>query len=354
MGVRNSEERVIMPHPAPHSTASGRAGTAGLILVRLIVPLWIAAGAATKLVERSPSLLPEHLRKLIDSAGIDLYLALSVFITIELAAVAVMVLIPRLARVSAMVMLGTFCLVLLFEIFNGNLTSCGCLGSFSPPPWLMLSIDLALLIAVVALPARPLRLASDRVAWAVATIITVVLALVTFSRVGAVSGDIIAPAVGSAQDAAAAITDPQKTPPPGRQLPGYYSLETSDWPGRHVSDIDVISWVPGLPESLAGGRHYVIFYSKTCEHCHELLLEYFSYDPPAPTTLVAIPELKDGFIEDGQLENPCLDCVELELPVGVDWLMTPPVVVAVEDGVVQCAQEAEDAMMPACLPWHGF
>ncbi len=333
---------------------SGRAGIFGLVLVRLVVPLWITVGAATKLVERTPSLLPEHLRKLLDGMGIDLYLALFLFITIEFAAVAVMLLIPRLARLAAVVMLGTFCLVLVYEIFNGNVTSCGCLGSFSPPPWLMLSIDLALLILVVALPVRPLRVARDQIAWAIATVLTVALGLVTFARVGALSGGVVTPAIDAGQQTPGdpgATTDPQ---PAAAQLPGYYSLDASDWAGRKASEIDLISFVPGLAETLGEGRQYLIFYSRTCEHCHELLLEHFSYEPPAPTTLVAIPEMKDGFIEDGQLENPCLDCAEVDLPVGVDWLMTPPVVVAIEDGVIQCAQEAEDSMMPACLPWHGF
>ena len=75
---------------------------------------------------------------------------------------------------------------------------------------------------------------------------------------------------------------------------------------------------------------------------------------PAPTTLIAIPERTDGFNTEGELENPCIDCAEMELPVGVDWLMTPPIVVAVDEGRVVCAQEAEDTFDPQCLPWHGF
>ncbi|MDP7028951.1 MAG: hypothetical protein QF733_01865 [Phycisphaerales bacterium] len=343
-----------MTDPSRTSPSYGPAGIAGLVLVRLIVPLWITVGAATKLVERTPKLLPEHLRKLLDGAGWDLYAALSIFITIEFAAVAIMLFIPRLAKSCAIVMLSTFCGVLLYEIFNGNLTNCGCLGSYSPPAWLMLSIDLTLLILTIGLPVRPVRVASNRIAWALATITTVALGLTTFIRVGAVSGDVGGPTEVESTDAPAQTIDPITTETPGRTLPGYYSLDTSDWPGRRVRDIDLISWVTALPDSLEDGRQYLIFYSRTCEHCHDLLLEYFSYDPPAPTTIVAIPEMKEGFIEDGQLENPCVDCAEVELPVGVDWLMTPPVVVAIEDGVVQCAQEAEDFIDPACLPWHGF
>ncbi|MDP7070967.1 MAG: hypothetical protein QF561_06430 [Phycisphaerales bacterium] len=331
--------------PPATGSAEGVAGLLGLILVRCVVPIWIAAGAATKLVERSPKLLPEHLRGLVESTGADLHTALAFFITIEFAAIAVMVLLPRLARGTAVFMLLTFCLVLLYEMFNGNVTSCGCLGSVSPPPWLMLAIDLALLILVVALPVRRISLMDDRAAWALATLLSLVLGVITFTRVlGAATGvTVVVDSTDPPQGGAAAIT-----------LPAYYPIDTSDWAGRHIQDIDLLSWIPNLPESIASGQQYLILYGRTCGHCHELLLEHFSFDLPAPTTLVAVPETKEGFLEQGPLDNPCLDCIEVELPIGVDWLITVPAVISLEDGIVQCAQEAEDAVDPQCLPWHGF
>jgi hypothetical protein len=120
-----------------------------------------------------------------------------------------------------------------------------------------------------------------------------------------------------------------------------------------IATIDLLRWTPGLPD-LSKGRHYVIYYSRVCDHCHELLLAQFEFDLPAPTVLVAMPESPEGFETEGLLENPCTDCTMLELPVGVDWLMSPPLVIAIENGVVQCAQEGEDAWEPECLPWHGF
>ena len=333
--------------PTPSANA---AATLGLILVRCIVPLWITAGAVTKLQERSPKLLPEHLRELIESAGMDLHVALSIFLSIEFAAVAVMVLIPRLSRMTAVLMLGVFCVVLLYEMFNGNVTSCGCLGSVSPPPWLMLSIDAFLLVLVAALPVRPLKLASDRVAWGLATVLAVALGIISFGRVlgGAQGVQVVVHPEGTHDSGASTAASSELS------LPAYYSLDVSDWAGRKASEVDLISWVQHLPDSIHTGQQYLIFYSRTCEHCYELLLEHFSYDPPAPTILVAIPESVDGFIVDGAMENPCADCNEFELPVGVDWLRTPPVVVALENGVIICAKEAEDMLMPECLPWHGY
>lgn len=329
--------------------ASPLASTLGLVLVRFIVPLWVGMGAAMKLSERSPKLLPEHLRDLIEHIGVDLHLALAWFIAVEFAAVLVMVLIPRLARITAVCMLGIFCLVLLHEIFRGNVTNCGCLGSMSPPPWMMLAIDLLLLILVVALPVRPLRMMSQRSGWAVVSLGGMALGAFAFSRVLAGSEGVtmvLTPATTSVnQDSDPSLSSTIR-------LPSYFSLNTEELIGRPVADIEFFSWIPDLPTIPDQGRRYLILYSRSCEHCQELLLEHFSFDPPAMTTLIAIPENKDGFSVDGALDQPCLDCTEVELPLGVDWLITPPVVIAIEDGHVACAQEGEDAYDPQCLLWH--
>lgn len=354
------------PQAPGTGTPDGAAGVIGMILVRFIVPLWVLAGAAAKLHATSPSLLPKHLIKVLDGMGANLHVALAFFVTVEFIAVAVMVLVPRLARATAVFMLGTFCLVLIHELVNGNVTSCGCFGGgVSPPPWLMLAIDLALLISVVALPIRPLRAVSDRVGMAGVTLVAVALGGWSFARImGSATGTTITmqdePTIGeddASDDVASDGTAAEHAAPTGERtltLPAYYSLDTADWAGRRARDIDLISWVQGLPASIDSGQAYIIFYSRTCEHCHELLLEHFSYEPPATTVLVSVPESTEGFAVDGVLENPCADCLELALPVGVDWLMTPPVVIAVEDGVVQCAKEAEDGWAPECLTWHGF
>ena len=55
-------------------------------------------------------------------------------------AVAVCVFLPRFARLMAGWMLCVFVAVLAAEIARGA-TSCGCLGAWSPPPWVMLAID---------------------------------------------------------------------------------------------------------------------------------------------------------------------------------------------------------------------
>ena len=93
---------------------------------------------------------------LFTGVGVDLKMGLVIILAIECAAIAIMLFVPKLARLMAVLMLVSFVLVLLNEMIAGNLTSCGCLGSYSPPPWLMLAIDVGLLILVVAI--RPATL----------------------------------------------------------------------------------------------------------------------------------------------------------------------------------------------------
>ena len=47
----------------------------------------------------------------------------------------------------------------------------------------------------------------------------------------------------------------------------------------------------------------------------------------------------------------CVGCEDRELPVGTEWIMTTPIVVALDYGNVLCAKEGEDPETPECLIW---
>ncbi len=343
------------PRPADQWTTSG---TIGLVIVRIVVPLWVLSGALFKITERSPKLLPKNFIQQVESMGLDLYWILALLIAVEFAAVAVMLLVPKLARGAALFMLGAFCLVLLNEMRAGNMESCGCLGSASPPPWLMLIIDFILLMGVVIFKPHPLQLTSRPVGWTMATGAMLIGSGLAFGLVlsEAGSGAVVqveTPTTIEQPEQNASTNTPSPAPTTEeRQLPSYYVLDTSDWVGQNISDIDLIQYITDLPDTINEGRQYIVFFSRTCDHCQMLLEFHFAYGEVAPTTLVAIPESKSGFETEGLLDQPCLDCTELALPVGTDWLMTPPVVLAIEDGVVRCAKEADDSDAPECLLWH--
>ena len=342
-----------MPDPRPEDQWSA-AGTIGLILVRIVVPLWVLTGALFKIAERSPKLLPKNFIQQMEGIGFDLYLVLALLIAIEFIAVAVMLLIPKLARAAAVFMLAAFCLVLLNELRAGNIENCGCLGAASPPPWLMLIIDCILLMGVVFFKPRPLQLTSQRTGWIIATGCMLITSGLAFGLVLAEAGPGGVVTIEPNTTATSSDVQDEDAPTPtpaSSSLPSYYVLDTSDWVGQKIQDIDLVRYIPNLPDSINEGQQYLIFYSRTCDHCLMLLELYFGYGSPVPTTLVAIPESKSGFATEDILENPCLDCTMLELPVGTDWLMTPPILLAIEDGIVQCAKEGEDSEMPECMPW---
>ena len=350
------------PSPRPGDQFQG-GSTIGMVLVRIVVPLWVLSGALFKITERSPSLLPRDFLKQMEALGADLYWVLAILIAFEFLAVAIMLFIPTMARLMAVFMLSAFCLVLLNEMRAGNFDSCGCLGSVSPPPWLMLIIDFILLMGVVVFKPRAWHLTSERASWAIVTVLVLITSGTTFGlvlsemgptsiiRVPDESGEVTNPDLMT-PDQTGTPEIPQVVEPATASLPGYYLLDTSDWLDKNVRDIDLVNYVDGLADSLQDGQQYLIFYSQTCDHCQMLLELHFGFGSPVPTTIVAVPEHKGGFEPEGALEQPCMDCRELELPAGCDWLMTPPLMLALDNGVVACAKEAEDSEAPECLIWH--
>jgi len=128
---------------------------------------------------------------------------------------------------------------------------------------------------------------------------------------------------------------------------GYYLPDYEAWSGQNFLDLDVVSWVDGLPNDIANGLQYVIFYRKDCEHCHHLMELYFSQSLPAPTTAIAVPE-RVGFPTENVQPFPCLGCRTAELPSGVDWFFQTPVLVRLLDGRVECVSEV-DPETPDCL-----
>lgn len=333
----------------------------GIALARLVVPVWVLTGALFKTFHATPKNLPPTMLDPAHRLGIDLFLLLWLLVAIELIAVGIMFFVPRLARVTAIFMSSVFCIVLIMELASGNVTSCGCLGDIKMPPWAMLIIDGVMLLGLVL--AAPARRAPDtrthrtapRLALAGGWSLAWVIASAVF--IGNASGFF----EGSPDDDPSPKPEPgqaqSKTPvssgPGSKPLPPYYVADCGSWEGKRWKDLEIAQLMPEWPDDIDSGEQYVIFFSKSCDHCIELFDLHFAVPPPARTTIVAIPETKAGFEPDSHLAYYCTDCAELDLPTGCDWIITTPIVVALEDGVVRCASEGEDPMEPACLRWHG-
>ncbi|MEM7245988.1 MAG: hypothetical protein AAF533_11640 [Acidobacteriota bacterium] len=298
----------------------------GFVVTRVLVPLWILTGALVKLIERSPKLLPENLLLLAERLGLGFDVLLAVLISIELAAVAAIWSLPRLARAVAASMLTAFCIVLV-SLMAAGLEHCPCLGSLSPPPWLMLVIDGALLVTVLTLP-LPRRAPSTR---------SFRRGLLATAGCAALSLLVAIAWIGSAR------TAPDGGPP-------HVLVDARDWAGRDFLELEIARHVD-WPADLDVGPRYVVFYSKSCDHCRDLLESHFDGQRAVPAVLVAIPEERTGFAPERWLDvHFCEDCVEQrELPPGTEWIVAPPLVVAIEDGEVLCATEAVDPLDPSCL-----
>ena len=93
-------------------------GWFGAMLVRLFVPAWIIFGAYSKLQGATPKSLP---RSILDAGGMvgfeDHFLLLSILVAIEFVFIGFMLFSPKLARISSVIILSSFLIVLSIEMF---------------------------------------------------------------------------------------------------------------------------------------------------------------------------------------------------------------------------------------------
>jgi hypothetical protein len=320
--------------------------TPGSVLVRGLVPLWLLAGALFKLVEASPRTLPQAtILAPANRLGVDLHVLLAGLVALELLGVGLMAFARRLARPVAVAILSAFCLILLNEMRAGS-GSCGCFGSLSPPLPLMLAIDGALLLGV-------LFLAPGGAAGEPLLEPRSIAAALGFAAVGALASFliIIRPAGGGGADplstgpipptgTAAATDDPSRNPAPEPVRRGWMAPDLAQWIGQPWRAIDLFRFMPRWPSQLDRGKRYIIFYRRTCDHCLALFRELEVVPLDAPVTAVDVPETATEREGPGAWPLPEGLRFELrELPLGCEWMITTPLVVAVEEGVVTCAQE---------------
>jgi hypothetical protein len=318
------------------------AGTIAFVLARGVIPLWFLAGAVLKLVDLSPTHLPSVVISFAGWIGLDLMFVLRYSIAVELVVVVVMVLVPPLARLIGLLMLAAFMPILAGDILVGA-SSCGCFGALQVNPWITLVTDVTFFVLLAVLGRREPRLRWRPEVSALRIVVAGFLCLVSVALAFGIPSPL-----RSAADAEGVVSTEveERTAVPAD---GFYLPDYASWIGRPFSDLEIAGWIDGLPADLQAGQHYVMFYRKDCEHCHELLELYFASGVPAPTTAVAVPE-RDGWPTENVQDFPCVECGRAELPMGVDWFIKTPALVRLSDGIVECAAEV-DAVAPECLVW---
>ena len=366
-------------------TASGQtapaAPIASTIVCRALVPAWLLTGAAIKLQERSPMLLPspvrDTLRSIAGSFGKGseadfahfLDLALRVIVSGEFALAAAMIMLPRFSRRIAIPMLSLFVVILLTVVARGE-ASCGCFGSKGPPPWAVLIGDAVLLSLCVFV--RPITVPLRKAQFGGFVALAAVGVSVAFGvppREGVAHAPEPAPARSveptkpatepaprPANDGAkpapatehAAVTPPAATTNAWPQAPAtlqpYYLPQFEQWVGKRLRDQPVAALITRpIPADLEQGRWIVMFFREDCEHCHAVLDRHFSPKVPIRTLLVAVPDADPA----AALPNPCGECTIRTLPKGPDWVIGTPVLLSLENGVVKGLVGGTDAEDPA-------
>lgn len=348
--------------------SSSLRGTIGLILVRLVVPLWVLVGALFKLWERNPKLLPEpvrdatvHVAGLLgvpaDNLGAFLDSSLRFLIGTELVLVLIMLLVPRLARAAAIFTLSVFVLVLIAVLWKGG-DSCGCFGSGGPPPWAMLLIDSALLLGVIL--CKPSTRPSRGALFAAAA----VGGLAAFGLAFGVPNKAMPmsvpqddrPSAGGTPDPSDPSTGPGPAPPaatatawpaPPAPKTTYFFRSLDEWIGKPLREIDVAQIISRpLPEGIDQGPWHVVFYRGDCPHCHELLEDHM-VSRASRTIAVKVPEETAG----AELPLPDAPFRLHTLPAGPNYVFTTPLLVAVVDGRVAavCGDSTNEAALKAAL-----
>jgi hypothetical protein len=313
-----------------------------VFLTRFVVPLWLFTGAVLKLMDMSPTHLPAAIIKWVGGIGLDLAFVVRFTVAVELIVAAVMVLLPPIARWVGIAMLGAFIPVLVGDIALGA-SSCGCFGALQVNPWITMVMDVTFFLGILILGRREPRLALTATLptwnvvaaglWSIAAVaLAFGIGMGTAAKAGAVGdGD---------SDGAGSVSLPAD---------GYYLPQYDAWIGQPFRDLEIASWIMGLPEEIDTGQQFVIFYRKDCEHCHELMEVFFSGSLEYPTTAVAVPE-RDGYPTENIQPLACTECRAAELPAGVDWFLQTPVLVRLMDGYVECAAEV-DSSAPDCIGW---
>ncbi len=335
--------------------ARGKSGLVGSVLVRIIVPAWVLAGAAVKFWTFNPALLPEPILDLVRSTagplGISnlgwwLEMWLRFFIGAEFAAVMIMFTSPRLARMVASFLLIVFLTVLaatmmksaardgISAIWSG---SCGCFGSASPPPIAMFLIDAAMLAGVVLL--KPLATPGVGLR-PIPVALSIILGFgVAFGRPTPVITLEPTPATTPTRTSPLEPIDATGWGDLPTTLEPFYFTEFSEWVGTPLSSQPIARLISRpLPDWVDQDRFHLVFHRADCEHCHALLENFFS--GPLSTPVVAV-EIPDGD-SDAALGMPCEECLLHQLPAEAQYVLTTPVLLTVQDGTVIAVCEDTD------------
>ena len=289
-----------------------------------LISLWVLAGATFKLFWGTPALLPEVVRDVPLPLGVTYNLAIG----IELAIVAVALSRPRWGWLLQVALLVVFDVVLTTQIAAG-VSNCGCFGAkFSMPPWLMMTIDSALLAwLLLARPWRGLPAGAAPLVPVAAALVALALPWLLDRQVRLGEGDLVAN---------------------GKQVEGQWlELDVEDWVGQGIWDTPLGQ--PPLSTHIDVNTLPLdglwVFWRATCDHCKVHLAHLAETEHGERlVTLVQLEERTDTLSNRIVHEMPDGNFVQhARLPATISYLLQTPAELLLEAGTITAAKEAVTA-----------
>lgn len=287
-----------------------------------LAALWLAAGAVAKLFFGTPALLPAVIR---EHTPLSLDLTYTLVIGIEFALVALCLLRPRQAWPLMVALFAFFEFVLTTQLAAGA-TNCGCFGDgLHVPPALMIAVDSALLLFLLATkPWVALRARGAGIGIVLGACLLAFALPPVWIRVRQHEGPVTPPGTG--------------TPGPVKQ-PDWLTLDPAKWIGKSVYEIEELAkWVPAEKLPTDG---QIVLWRQGCTHCAEHLRAMANGDKgDHPILLLQI--------QDDEKDSRAVDAMPAgahvttaEFPKGMQVVLETPWDITVAGGNVTAALDRE-------------
>lgn len=121
-------------------------------------------------------------------------------------------------------------------------------------------------------------------------------------------------------------------------------LAIDTWVGKPLSETKLAASLPDLPRFIGENDAIIVLYNPSCGMCHDLIATHLSEPGEIPVYAIEVPHPPDAILapSDAPEEIDCDHCTKLSLPTGPLWLVQPPVVLRVKNGVVTCLATNQD------------
>lgn len=148
---------------------------------------------------------------------------------------------------------------------------------------------------------------------------------------------------------------PRSAPELGSFSGEIVELAPETWIGQTVPASGLSRHLPALTPLTLEGRTAVVLYNPRCGSCHDLFDEWFADGAPFRVVAIEVPPESSAVLLESDLPTDvaCPGCERLSLRRGPLWLVQPPIVAAVEDGVVTCVAMRPEEVESCLGPWFG-